>query len=180
MRNPTRFLTVFGLFWSAITLSFDVIIVRGVLGQWRSMHFIAAEGHILHSEVTTSNGSEGATYGARVRYEYRVNDRRYESDRVRYGQMSTSDGKWARRTVRENPAGATRPVYYDSAAPAEAVLQTGVNGENLFMALFISPFNAVMIGLWCWAVAARRPDPPYGGARIRAVAGGVRRSLRSD
>lgn len=174
MKNPTRVLLLFGLFWSAITLAFDVFTVRSLFGQWRSTHFVATDGRILSSEVTTNHGSDSTTYGAKVNYEYRVEGRRYASSRVRFGQMSDSGGAWARQAVRDNPAGATRTVYYDPAHPAEAVLQTGVGGQDLFLALFLSPFNAVMLGIWWMAVNSLRPAPPFGGATIRAEAGEIR------
>jgi len=164
--KTTRFLAFFTLFWSTLTLVFDVFCARSLAGQWLSNRFVPVEATILSSEIKVHQDSDGTTYGAAIRYEYRVAGRHYESDRVRYGQMSESGGHWARQTVAENPAGATRPIWYNPADPAEAVLQRGISGQELFLALFLTPFNAVMIALWSGFVAGWRPVPPAGGARI--------------
>lgn len=165
-RKTSTFIILFALFWTVIVSCFDIFLGHALYNQIRARNFAQAEGRILSSKVTENSDSDGTTYGAEVRYEYTVDGRRYESDRVRYGAMSTSDGEWASQTVRENPTGSVRPVYYDPQNPTRAVLQTGVGGQNWFMLLFMSPFNAVMIFLWWMVVAGRRPSPPAGGARI--------------
>lgn len=169
MKRPTAFLVFFGFFWSAITLTFDVVCVHGLLGQWRSRSFVSVPAVILSSEVTTDSGGDGTTYGAKVRYRYVVGRDTHESERVRFGQGSDSDGRWARRVARDFPAGSTRTAYYDPADPAEAVLQTGVGGQDLFLALFLTPFNVVMVMLWGGLVMNWRAVPPAGGARITTL-----------
>ena len=168
MKRPARFLLIFGLFWSSLTLVFDAFCARALLGQWRSRGFAPTPGLVLSSEVTVHSGSEDTTYGASVRYRYRVGARDYESDRVRFGQMSESGGDWARRTVAAFPAGSACTVYYDAADPTAAVLQTGISGQELFFALFLAPFNVVMVLVCSGVILGWRGAPLAGGARITA------------
>ncbi len=165
-KNPARFFLIFALFWSGLVLLFDGFITRAFMNQLRSRSFATAPGHILSSEITTHDDSDGTTYGARVVYEFAINGRRHQSDRVRYGQGSDSTGRWASETVAANPPGATRPVYYDPSDPARSVLQRGAGGQDWFLALFLTPFNVAMIFLWGLVIQARQPAPPLGGVRL--------------
>lgn len=167
MNKVFRFLWVWTLFWSAIVLAFDVMLVRAVVGQLHSLRFRETAGTILSSEVTSHSDSEGTSHRASVVYEYSVAGAVHRSDRVRFGQMGDSNPGWARRTVAENPAGAQRPVYYDPADPSESVLQTGISGQDLFLALFLTPFNAVMVTMWVVLARNHLRPPLAGGARIR-------------
>jgi hypothetical protein len=76
---------VWVLGWSAVTLTFDVIWVKAVVGQLRAESYPTASGRILSSRVRESNDSEGSSYSANIRYAYDVGGRRYECDRYRYG-----------------------------------------------------------------------------------------------
>lgn len=164
MKN-SRFFLIFALFWSALVLIFDVVCARGLIGQWRSEGFRAAPGRILSSEITSDSDGEGTTYGAKIRFQYRVGDHTYESDRVRYWQVSTSDGRWAYEAVETFPADAACTVYYDPRDPGLAVLQRGVSGQDLFITFFLTPFNAVMLLVWGGLLSAWRPRAA-GGATV--------------
>jgi hypothetical protein len=165
----TRVLLIFAVFWSAITLVFDVFCARSLIGQWRSERFAAGSGRILSSEVTRNSDGDGTTYGAKVRYRYRVGNQAYESETVRFGQMSSSDDDWARETVAAFPAGADCTVYYDPRDPASAVLQRGISGQELFFALFLTPFNVVMIMIWGALLTGWRRPPVAGGAVVTVL-----------
>lgn len=169
MKKVVLFLVFFALFWSSITLVFDVMWTRALIGQARSLGFRAVPGRIISSEVT-SHTDEGTTYGAAIRYTYRVGDHDYTSDRVRFGQMKTSDGQWARAAVAAFRADAACTVYHDPTDPANAVLQTSLNGQDLFFPLFLVPFNAVMVAIWWVLFLAWGRPPPAGGARITTLA----------
>lgn len=158
------FILVFAVFWSAMVLAFDVFIVRTLIRQSLSWHYAITEGRIVGSEITTDH-SEGTTYGAKIDYEFHVNGRLHQSDRVRYGQGSDSDGDWARETVQANPPRALRPVYYDASDPARCVLQRGIGGQDWFLCLFMTPFNVIMVFLWGLAGSRFRTPAPLGGAK---------------
>lgn len=162
--KASRFILIFALLWSVMVLAVDWFTARTFIRQGLSWRYEATEGRILESEITTHQ-SDGTTYGAKVDYEFTVHGRRYRSDRVRYGQGSDSDGTWARETVGANPAGAVRPVYYDAGDPSRSVLQRGIGGQDWFLALFLTPFNAVMVFLWGVVFNRFRAPAPLGGAR---------------
>lgn len=165
---PARFLLVFAILWTAMVGLFDAMIFADLWRQTLTLRYATTQGRILVSEITEHSGSESTTYGAHVVYEFTVDGRRYESDRVRFGQMSESSGNWARQVVRDNPPGALRTVHHDRDDPSVAVLQRGPDGGNAFMVLFITPFNAAAVMIVWFARAARRASPPRGGARVVA------------
>src|SRR5437764_2164637 len=61
--------------------------------------------------------------------------------------MSSNDGG-ARRVVAEYPAGRQVDVHYAAADPADSVLLTGLEGADLFLPMFMTPFNLIMLGIW--------------------------------
>lgn len=167
MKTP-RFFLIFALIWSTLVLIFDVVCARGLIGLWRSESFRAAPGRILSSEITSDSDGEGTTYGAKIRFQYRVGDHTYESDRVRYWQVSTSDGQWANEAVESFPTDAECTVYHDPRDPSLAVLQRGISGQDLFIAFFLTPFNAVMLLVWGGLLGNWRP-PTAGGATVSVL-----------
>lgn len=171
MKRLSWFFIFFALFWSVLVLLFDSFAIKAIFHQWRSRTFLPVPARILSSEIRTKSDSDGSTYAPQVRYEFHVDGQRYESDRVRFGQMGESNRTPARAIVDANPVGATRTAYYDPANPAEAVLYRGVSGQSVFLVLFLMPFNAAMVYLVGLAWSTNRRSPPAGGAVIRPVAG---------
>lgn len=160
---------VFGLFWGALTGSFDYLVVSRMLQQKAAEQYPTVTGVISHSEMTQKRGSKGKTsYGIDLRYSYEVAGKKYESNRYRYDEDNSSDSRHARQVVGELSAGTKVPVYYNPNDPSDAVLSPGIGGNSLFMLLFLTPFNliAVMflslpfVGKW-----ARLKYPDSGGVR---------------
>jgi hypothetical protein len=58
-------------------------------------------------------------------------------------------------------------VHYSPDDPSDAVLHTGIDGGDLFIAMFMTPFNAVMLVIWIVSAIAIR------NSRRPPVAGGV-------
>lgn len=159
---------VFGLFWSALTLAFDGFVVVPTIRQILATRYPSTEGTMISAKVTRHDSDEGYTYGVAMRYTYRVSGREYEGERYRYQSASSSDSAWAHAAVAEHPPGSRTTVYYNPVRPEDAVLVPGVNGSDLFLVMFITPFNAVMLAFWFVG---------FGGWRRRwfkPVAGGVR------
>jgi hypothetical protein len=169
------FLIVFALFWSSITLLFDGLVLRNLVAQWRAKTHPTTVGRILESTVKTGRGSKGAkSYRPEITYQYEVAGRRYESRRYRHSFSSSSDRTSAQRAVRENPRGAERTVYYDPANPAEAVLDPGIGGADIFMLMFLTPFNGVMLAVWLAVLAgvfSRFRSKEAGGVKLRRERG---------
>jgi hypothetical protein len=83
-----------------------------------------------------------------VRYGYVVDGREWTSDRISAGNFTIGDGrKQAERTLREFPMGKEVTVFYDPAAPGEALLKTGLQPEHLLIALLMVPHHMVGLGL---------------------------------
>jgi hypothetical protein len=64
------------------------------------------------------------------------------------------------------PTGKAVDVHYNPRDPADAVLKTGIDGMDLFLAMFMTPFNVIMLGcltgLWhMWRFGST------GGARVQ-------------
>lgn len=159
----------FGLFWSAITLLFDGLLGYGLVNQLRSQGFSQVTGYITHSEITTHDSDDGVTHGVDIRYHYEVNGSAFEGNRFRYGEGTSSDSGWAHRAVNKYHEGAEVPVYYNARNPSESVLVPGVDGSNLMMLLFMTPFNAVMLGIWIVGLGMLRDkfsSSPNGGVRF--------------
>lgn len=162
--------------WSAGTLFFDFMAVRGVVMQSRAAHYRTAQGIILDSRVHESSDSEGGTsYSAKLRYAYSVDDRRYEGDRIRYG-IKSGGRKRAHAFVQKYRPGTPITVHYDPARPSESVLETSINGADVFIFLFLTPFNLVMLGSWVFAIKVvcgpRAADQRF-MKRVRQEPGGV-------
>jgi hypothetical protein len=140
---------VFGVFWTAIVGVFDVMIGRTIYQDIRSLSFASTEGVVTHSEVTRHSGGKGGpTYGVDIRYKYFVETQELAGDNHRYGAMSSSDSDWAHEAVAAHSVGSRITVHYDAQNPSDSVLVPGIDGAELFMLIFLTPFNAVMLGLW--------------------------------
>lgn len=170
MTKGSGILIFFGVFWSGMTLLFDGFTIVPAVRQVWAQRFVTTPGTILSSEVTHHDDSDGTTHGVRITYSYKVAGREYTGDRFRYDKSSSTDSAWAYHAVSEHPVGSSTTVYYDPLAPENAVLSTGLAGSDLFMAMFMTPFNTVMLGFWWfgWNRLIRRWRKPIaGGVKVR-------------
>jgi hypothetical protein len=159
------FVLVCVLGWSAITLVFDVIWASGVYQQLSALGYPTTEGIVTDSKVVSSRGSHGRTTTApKITYSYQVAGTKYVSDRYRYRQFSSTDGN-AARIAAQHPVGRRVTVHYSSTDPGDAVLLTGIEGSDLFLPIFMTPFNAVMLAFWVGSAMAIRNwgRPPVAG-----------------
>lgn len=159
----------FGLIWSAMTLLFDGFVIVPTARQVIALRFPAVEGRILSADVRKHDGDDGPTYSVEIEYVYTVAGRDYSGSRYRYQNASTSGSGWTHRVVAAHPPGSKTTVYYNPRNPEDALLSPGVSGMDLFLAAFMTPFNAVMLGFWAagWARLRRRWFKPVaGGVRI--------------
>jgi hypothetical protein len=145
-----------------------VTFVRDTLRQARSADYPTVVGTVVESRIDTSSDGESTSHTAVVRYAYRVGDRHYESERYRYGTKSATR-KNAERVTGTHPVGSPVTVHYRPEDPSDAVLQAGIAGNDLFMPLFLTPFNLIMFGGWAFACnwLRRRLGPRQaGGVRV--------------
>ena len=161
-------LLFFVVFWSAITLTFDFLIAKASIHQIHALGYSTAIGTITSSEVEANDDGDGTTYRPVIKYFYVAGDQRYEGDRYRYGQMGTGD-RSAHRIVESYPVGRQVEVHYAPHYPADAVLRVGLEGLDLFVMMFMLPFNLIMLGLWLailGGVRYRLSRPVAGGAKV--------------
>lgn len=168
----TAFLLFFALFWSGITLGFDGYMAYNSWQQFQTLHYPCVEGKVTASEIKSHRGSKGGTtYSAEINYVYTVGTQKFFAQRLRYIQFSSSSYSDAFGMVSEHPAGSAVTVYYDPAQPQEAVLYPGIDGVDFIPALFLTPFNMMMFGLWCGCAAWLRERwfrPAAGGVKLIA------------
>jgi hypothetical protein len=175
-------LIFFALFWSAITLLFDAVMVRDGVARLASLRFQPVPCVILESKVTEHQGDEGTSYQPEIRFSYAVDGHEFESERVYAGNRSSTGSRRACRLVELYSTGSRTNAYFNPNEPGYAVLRRGFRGNELFMALFMTPFNLVMVGLWALVVHARRVarHPPFaGGVKFIEAREGKRVRLRT-
>lgn len=119
-----------------------------------------APGKSLSAEVTSVPGSKSTTYKVSIRYSYEMAGRAYTSDRLRFGNFSSSDFDGCQDFVTSHSAGTALTAYVDPRNPEQAVLERGLQGSDLTLALMLGPFNAVILCLWMWALGYTTADNP--------------------
>lgn len=100
-------------------------------------------GVVQHSEVVENSDSDGTTYGAKVKYHYTVAGAEYDSDRVKFGEVSTSNSSGAYEVVNCYTVGKKINVYHHPDNPEESVLEPGIHGGTYFLPIFGLVFFAV-------------------------------------
>jgi hypothetical protein len=166
---PFGVLAFFGLFWSGATLLFDGIFVRDAFQQLRTLTCFTTQGTVTQTDLDWIANDEGGSYRPIIKYVYSVAGKQYEGERRRYGEEGFGR-RTAQRIVDAYPVGGPVEVHYALHDPAEAVLQVGLEGIDLFHAMFMLPFNLIMLGLWTAGFGKlyhRLYRPQAGGARIQ-------------
>jgi hypothetical protein len=126
--------------------------------NWRSVPGKVLASKSVARRVRTAESHARAEQGgdltlrnfAEVRYEYRVDGKRYTGDRVSLGE--DLGNFQVAETLARYPVGATVTVYYDPAKPTQAVLERdappGVfRTLGIFIAVLVALFAAFVIGV---------------------------------
>lgn len=167
-------LVCFAVFWSAITLVADFFVAQSVTMRLWAFSFNSTNGLVTHSELKVSRDSDGNTYQPVIHFRFPVGEGIYHGTNYQFCQGFTSGSRRARSVVKEHPVGKEVTVYYQSGNPARAVLCRGFDGGELFGLVFLTPFNAVMLGLWGSAIYIRKQQ------RLLAQTGGVESVVRGS
>jgi hypothetical protein len=157
------------LAFAGITLTFDAFVSRSVFYQVRALGYPRAPGVMTQSEVEEVPDPDGpSTFRPRIQYRYSVGGKAYTGNRSRYGRWSSSI-RWARGIVAAHSVGAPVDVHYSPSDPSDATILAGVDGIDLYVAMFLLPFNLVAVAL-CMPVGqvirARLQPRPLDGAAI--------------
>ena len=161
------FLIFFTLIWTAGIFFFDGMVSYQGYKQYESGSFPAVTGNVTQSDVERRTGSKGRTYYvAVVKYEYNVSGQTFFGDRLRFG-MGHQGNAYA--IVNAHPVNSPVQVYYNPKDPNESLLYPGFGGSDMLGALFLTPFNMMMIGFWgaAWMCLKERLfKPAAGGVKI--------------
>jgi hypothetical protein len=164
------FLVFFTLLWSTGVLFFDGLMAHGIFKQFESRRYLVAEGKVTHSEVKSHHSSKGGTtYEAVINYRFEAGGQTFTGTRLRYGAGSSSNSTSARNLVDTHPEGAMVQVFYNPDNPQDSLLLPGIIGSDFILVLFLTPFNAVMLGFWIWIggwLRERLFRPVAGGMKI--------------
>jgi hypothetical protein len=155
--------TVWLVFWSLVTMIFDIVLLVGVGWQVAALRYEPVGGVVTLSRVDGSDSTRPD-----IHYSYTVNGVNHNGDRYRFWTVATNDGN-AERVVAAHPVGQKVTVYYDPDDPSASVLRRGIEGSDLFLAIFLTPFNIVMLGGWWWAAKGYRRlkgSAPFGGLPV--------------
>jgi len=164
------FLIIFTVFWSSLVLVFDGFMAHSLFKQVESSHYQFVTGTVIHSEVRIHHGSKGGTsYEPVIQYRYEVTGQAFTGARLRYNSVSSSSQFSAQSKVDEHPPGSSLQVFYNPENPRDSLLFPGIEGADFMLILFLTPFNAVMVGLWIWICGWLRERlfrPAAGGMKI--------------
>src|SRR5262249_5240543 len=141
------FLGTWICFWSFATLMFDGTLAISMCRQVAALAFEQTPGVITDSQLITESDGEGTSHKAVISYRYAVGQREFSGSRVRHGsfEMGPHD---AQRVVARFPKGTPVRVHYNPRDPADALLMPGLSAGHAFVALFMVPFNIIMLGGW--------------------------------
>ena len=174
-----KYLVVSALFLSVMMLSADAFLLYGVARQLIALDYPTADGAVTASQVVAVDGDEGQTFHAEIKYAYRVGAQNYAGDRYRYAYIGSGIAE-ARRIVAAFRVGKQVTVYYAPSDAADAVLLTGIEGLDFLFAMFLLPFNAMMLGNLAAlrnAVHHRRSPSVAGGVKIWSADDQIRARL---
>lgn len=155
MNVQRLFVALFLCFFTLFVGGVDWLLLRDYGPQLRTGSFSQVKGQLLKAERTVVRGSKGAIhYGLSCEYQYTVEGQSYRGDRYRFGQIRSQKTQWIDDFLSAHPSGSTVDVSYNAAQPAESVLLSGLQGSDLALMLFLSPFNAAVLGGWFWLLGS--------------------------
>ncbi|MBM81402.1 MAG: hypothetical protein CMJ78_12545 [Planctomycetaceae bacterium] len=150
----SSFLLLWALVWTAGVGAFDCIMGYQAFQQLRTSSFDSTDGKVTVSRAVAVDDDSTKL---ELAYTYRVGVVAFTGNQYRYDDMGSNDG-YAEELAERLPVGTVVTVFYNPSDPNQAVLETGINGGNLFMALFLTPFNLIMLGSWYAVFASREND----------------------
>ena len=106
---------------------------------------------IIQSAKMTHRSNKHEIYGVKISYQYKVANISYSSERVSFGELETAEQSHAQAILDRYPIGKQVMVFYSTANPASAVLETGIHGQTWVTlsvsALFLIIVTVLLIGI---------------------------------
>ncbi|TVQ53069.1 MAG: DUF3592 domain-containing protein [Phycisphaerales bacterium] len=164
------FLLLFGGIWTFVTMAFNIIMLTSAIDIFRAQQFAETTGTIIAAEVDRRRGSDSTSYAPALEYSYDIAGQTYTGTRYGVRDVSTSNRGYAARIVQDHQPGTEVVVYYDPNQPENAVLNREFSGPMMILPIFMTPFNAVMLGCWWIALSSiwiKTRRPIAGGYRVR-------------
>jgi hypothetical protein len=149
---PYTLATVFGFALSAVLGYLDWIVISDAVNQVRAVWFPTVQGKMVKCKVTIHEDTEGTAYGMDAEYRYQVGNQNYTGKRIRYLNMWGDSS--AKAFAQAHPVGSNVTVYHDPDDPSEAVLAPGFGAQELWLGMFLLPFNLVVIAGWSRGIHA--------------------------
>jgi hypothetical protein len=136
------------LLWSLIVLVPDGLLLfltaKTVAAQW----FPSVPGEITHSaEQREANES----VDVKVRFRYVVNGQEFTGQQLNFFNLrDVRQPSKTQQILDRYPVGQRVDVIYNPHDPSDSALDRTLNGMPLSFALFLLPFNLLMVGGWSW------------------------------
>lgn len=163
-------IVAFALVVSAIILAADALVLGKMVPQLRTSRYRATEGVMQASRTvghpTSTSKGRLLAHHVFVQYTYSVGGKDYAGTELRHNFIYSGDRGDVDQMLMRYPEGIRVQVFYDPRDPAKAVLEVGLIGKDILLMAFMTPFNALMLGLWCAALNKIRA-----GAHPHRVAG---------
>lgn len=166
-RNATGCLFFFGLFWLSLVGIFDCTMVPNLWKQAQTSHYLRAEATVLECRVIEEKGDDSTSYQPYFRYQYQVGNRILVNDKYRRGIKFSTGQRAADTEVNEHPVGSKLEVWYSPEDPTDSVVQKGLTGADLFIPMFMTPFNLIGLVFVLAPVLATRRGGPGGVPLVR-------------
>ena len=131
---------VFTSIWCVASLIATVFIGGAILADLGTSDWTPVDGVVIDSGVDTqvsedAEGGTSTTYCLWVEYEYTVENRTYDGQRISYSNDDSCDS-WSGNADEDYPPGGEITVYVNPEDPSQAVLKPGWSGIDLFMFCF--------------------------------------------
>ena len=110
----------------------------------RSAAFPAVPGRVVRCDVERRRGDDVPVFSLNLAYAYEVGGDAFVGTRLGAGAIATSDRGWHERAAAALRPGTAVTVFHDPANPAVSLLEPGVTGGHLFLALFLTPFTTLI------------------------------------
>lgn len=141
------------LLWSLIVLWPDGLLIHGVLKNVRAQWFPTTPGEIVSATTERKVGvkTDGGSFGEPIRFRYSVNGQEFTGDRLSFLSVrDTSQTPQIPVVPSRYPVGQRVEVIYNPNHPSDSALDRSFTGMPLAFALFMTPFNLVMLCGWGW------------------------------
>lgn len=112
--------------------------IQIIVLAYRSKSWPTCEGKIVESFVEEKTDTDGTTYRARIKYEYKVNGSTFNCDNISFEAIGSLDQEVATRYIGQFCIDDRVKVYYNPQDKYEAVLIPGIGKQQLPTIWFVA------------------------------------------